>query len=545
MAGDSVLALFETASGAVAAALEIQQALAAAALGQAEDRRMRFRIGLHLGDVLEKPDGSAYGDGVNIAARLQALADPGGVLASEAIRAAVKGDLASQMQPVGERRLKNIAGPVRVFALRAGARRRPRYTRWLVAAALVAVAVAGAWLASGNRSEPPAERPVVAVLPFSNLSGDGRRDYYSDGITEDIIGALGRFPGLLVISHNAARDYRGRPLPEVRKELNARYVVQGSLREAGGRLRAAVELSDAEKGVLLWSERYDGEGAEVFAIQDRIVNSIVSSLQSKLTLFEQQRALAKPTESLEAYDMVLRARSLLLQDTRRTNREARELLERALKLAPDYAEVQTALGEAEVQRALYGWIEDPPQAMRRAEERARRVLASTDVRAHPRAYVLLARIHSNLGEAERALDAAERAIALNPSDAQALFQRGSMLLYIGRIEEAVPALEAAKRFEPRPSLFWLNLSMAYYVAGRYEEALSLTEVLATRFPDDVTLHVNRVAALVQLGRMDEARAGAQRVRELSPLFQVDYMGTRFARAEHTAKLQEGLRKAGL
>jgi len=549
MAGDSVLALFETAAGAVSAALEIQEEIDAVVLAQPPERRMRFRIGLHLGDVLEKADGTAYGDGVNIAARLQALADPGGVLASEAIGAAVKGKASAQMDNLGEKRLKNIAEPVRVFRLRPGVRdARPRW-RWpAAAAAVLALAAGAAWLATTLvQPPPPAERPVVAVLPFANLGGDRGRDYYSDGITEDIIGALGRFPGLRVISYNAVRGYRAAsPSPqEVRRELNARYIVQGSLREAGGKLRASVELSDAEKAVLLWSERYEGEGAEVFAIQDRIVSSIVSSLQSRLAHFEQQRALAKPTESLEAYDLVLQARSLLERDTRSANREARELLGRALARAPEYPEIQTALGEAEVQRALYGWIEDPPQAMQRAAERARRVLASPDVRSHVRAYVLLARVHSNLGETKEALDAAERAIALNPSDATALFQRGSMLLYDGRIDEGIKGLEAARRFEPRPTLFWLNLAVAYNVAGRYEDALSLADVLAARFPDDVFLHANRTAALAQLGRLEEARAAARRVRALSPLFEVENFGTRFANAEHTAKLREGLRMAGL
>ena len=546
MAGDSVLALFETASGAVMAALEIQDAIEAAALAQPAERRMRFRIGLHLGDVLEKPDGTVYGDGVNIAARLQALADPGGVLASEAIHSAVKGRFAVSGRDLGERRLKNIAEPVRVLALRAGARRPRSYTRWIAAAgAVAAIAVGGAWVARQDRPTVESERPVVAVLPFANQSEDRARDYYSDGITGDIIGALGRFPGLLVISHNAVRGYEGRPLPEVRKELNARYIVQGSLREAGGKLRASVELSDAEKGVLLWSEKYEGEGSEVFAIQDKIVGSIVSSLQSRLALVEQQRALSKPTESLEAYDLVLRARSLLEREARRENREARELLERALELDPAYMDILVALGEAEVQRALYGWIQDPREAMRRAEERARRVLASSDERAHASAYVLLARIHSNLGRAEEALEASDRAIALNASDARALFQRGAMLLYIGRIDEAIKGFEAARRFEPRPTLTWLNLVAAYYVAGRYEDALALADVLATRFPEDVFLHVNRSAALAQLGRLDEARAAASRVRALSPMFQVENAGTRFAKPEHTAKLQEGLRKAGL
>ena len=576
MAGDSVLAVFETAVGAVSAALAIQSELNVLADAMPEERRMRFRIGVHLGDVIEKADGTIYGDGVNIAARLQALAESGGVTVSGMVQEAVRDRISASFEDQGEHEVKNIARPVHAYrvdfrahgdAAAFGTAKKvvqpERRRRWRIASAvaLLLAAAIGAWIAIADSasdargslmsvfgyrsSQGLSVRATIAVMPFSNLSGDAKRDYFSDGITEDIISALGRFSGLMVISQNAVRDYKGKTsTPQaLRTELGARYIVQGSIREADGKLRAAVELSDADKGVLLWAERYDGEGTELFAIQDRIVKNIVASLQVRLTQLEQLRVFTKPTESLEAYDLVLRARWLLNQVDRSANREARALLARARDLAPEYAEILTTLGEAELQRALYGWIEDPAEAMRRAEELGKRALASVDPRAHARAHALIAGIYSNLGRFEEALGHAERAVELNASDTTALHRRGGALLYVGRIGEAIAVLETAKRIDP--DLNGLNLAVAYYVAGRYREALAQADVVVARFPGDVALHAIRAAALSQLGNADEARRAADQVRRFSPSFQVEYFGMRFADPKYTAKLHEGLHNAGL
>jgi adenylate cyclase len=569
-AGDSVLALFDVAGGAVSAALEIQQALGAMAQAEPEDRRLRFRIGIHLGDVIEKADGSVYGDGVNIAARLQAEAEPGAVLVSEAVAGAVRGRLAARIEDLGQKRFKNIATPLHVFRVGEGGaatqdqRRHARRVRAATIGALSlllaalgywmseAESVRGArvWLGSALPGRPaqPSERPLIAVLPFVNQSGDAQRDYFCDGVTEDIIAALGRFGGMLVVSQNATRSYKGKTIApqELRAQLGARYVVQGSIRQSGNRLRAAVELSDAEKGLLLWSERYDGEGAELFEIQDRIVNDIASSLQMRLTRLEQDRGFTRPATSLEAYDMVLRARWLLERLDRKSNREARELLARARSLAPDYMEVLTATGEAEVERALYGWIEDPADGMRAGTELARQVLASPDTRAHSRAYALLAKIHGNQGQHLEAAGYAERAIALNPSDAAAIQQRGSALLYAGRIDESIKVLESLRRFDPIPNAAHsLNLGWAYYVAQKHQEALAIGDGLAARYPRDSAAQALRAATLAQLNRLDDARAASEAVRRLSPGYQVANSGTRFANPELAEKVREGLRKAGL
>jgi TolB-like protein/Flp pilus assembly protein TadD len=570
MAGDSVLAVFETAIGAVSAALAIQKELESSADTTSKDRCMRFRIGVHLGDVIEKADGTIYGDGVNIAARLQALAEPGGVTVSGMVQETVRDRIAASFEDKGEHAVKNIARPVHVFRVVGGVTGkvvRPRHRQaWRVVAplALLLAISIGAWIANADLandarawfaslvgkkpSQASSARATIAVMPFANQSGDAKRDYFSDGITEDVINALGRFSGVMIMSRNAVQAYKGRPVTsaEISRELGVRYIAQGSVRQADGKLRVVVELSDAEKGAQLWSERYEGAGADVFEIQDRIVKNIVGALAVNLTRIEQQRVFTKPTDSLEAYDLVLRARSLLDLSERSANREARDLLARAQKVSPEYAEIYTALCEAEFQRALYGWIEDAAEAMRRAEELCKRALASTDQHAHARAHALTAAIYANQERFEEALSHTERAIELNASDSRALYGRGSTLLSVGRIDEAIAAMETAKRFEPHPSAgAGLYLAIAYYVAGRYREALAQADALLTRTPHHVALNAMRAAALAQLGNADEARQAADQVRRFSPLFEVENFGTRFVNKEITAKLHDGLRKAGL
>jgi len=401
-------------------------------------------------------------------------------------------------------------------------------------------------LAADTRSASTASIPVVAILPLANLSGDPKRDHFSAGVTEDLIEALGRFSGVRVLSRNAVQQLRAStpPPPAIREAVGADYVLQGSLREANGKVRVAVELSDTATGMLLWAERYDGEGAQVFEIQDRIARNIVGSLHVRLTRLEQARVFTKPTESLDAYDLVLRARALLEEDGRAANREARELLSRAEKLAPDYAEIFVTFAQAEIQRAHYGWIEDPAEGLRRAEMHATRALASPDQRAHARAHSLIALSYGYQNRFEEALRHTEQALELNPSDSMALYRHGSALLFLGRLDEAIAAMETAKRYEP-PAGTRINLSLAYYVAGRYPQALADVDGLLAHAPHLATLHAIRAATLAQLGRLEEAREAAGEVRRLSPLFRVMQYGAHFANPAHTEKIREGLRVAGL
>ena len=387
--------------------------------------------------------------------------------------------------------------------------------------------------------------PMIAVLPLSNLSGDAKRDYFTDGLTEDIISALGRFSALRVMSRNAVEPYKTRPAtPQaLRSELGARYVVKGSVREGDGRLRVAIELSDTEQGSVLWSDRYEGEGREVFEIQDRIVKNIVGALAVKLTRLERERASLKPVESLEAYDLVLRARELTYRVTRETNRHARVLLARAVELAPNYGEAYVTLAHAEYRRADQGWMENPEEGMRRMEAYARRALSLEDTGAHARAHAQLARVYLHSGNLDQALAEANLAVELNPSDPVAQYSLGGMLVWLGRLEEGVAVLETASRFDP--TIDNLMLPLGYYLLGRYPEALASADGRIARTPEVVFLQAVRAATLGQMGRADEARSTVAQVRRMAPFAEVERFGANLRNPDHAAKFHEGLRKAGL
>ncbi len=579
MAGDSVLAVFETATGAVSAALAIQKDLKSLADATPEDRRMRFRIGVHLGDVIEKADGTIYGDGVNIAARLQALAEPGGVTVSGMVQETVRDRIAATFEDQGEHAVKNIARPVHVYRVYPGAHgviaacpaiekivqpKRRWALRILTWAALLFAMAIGAWIAVADSardarvwlashaglksSQAPSARATIAVLPFANQSGDAGRDYFSDGITEDIINALGRFSGLMVMARNAVQTYKGRAtLPaEISRDLGVRYLVQGSVRQSDGTLRVAVELSDAEKGVLLWSERFEGTGQQVFEIQDQIVKNIVGALAVKLTNLELQRVFSKRTDSLEAYDLVLRARTPYNRLERTSNRQARDLLAQALNLAPNYAAAYVAMAEAEIQRVDFGWVEDAEESLKRSETLALKALAIDDPGAHAGAHGVLGHVYSLQGKNDQALAEANRALELNTSAAAAYASRGAVLLWLGRIDESIASTETALRFDPQlRSSVTFNLALGYYMAGRYRDAAVTADRVLIKSPDLFHFHVIRAMASAELGDTDGVRQAVDQVRHLSPFFRAETYGTRFASRGDREKVQRGLRKAGL
>jgi TolB-like protein/DNA-binding winged helix-turn-helix (wHTH) protein/Flp pilus assembly protein TadD len=403
---------------------------------------------------------------------------------------------------------------------------------------------------NGNRAATGDPWPIVAVLPLSNQSGGPNRDYFSDGLTEDIINALGVFSGLRVISRNSVEPFKTRPAtPQtIKSELGARYIVKGSVRESEGKLRVAVELSDADRGIVLWSDRQEGEGKDIFAFQDRIVKNIVGALAIKVTRLEEQRALAKPPETLEAYDLVLRARALVVSSNRVANRQARALLAKAVELAPHYGEAYVNLAAAEIQRSLdFGWTEDPAGSAQRAEQYAQRALAIDEPGAHARAHGQLGVIYSAQGKFEEALAEADRAIEINPSDALALDMRGIALMWHGRIEEAIASMETAQRFNPagRGAGSDFSHALAYYTATRYRESLAAADAALRRYPETSFLYAIRAAALAQLGKLEEAHAAATEVMRLEPFFHSADFGNRFSDPRYAALLQEGLHKAGL
>jgi TolB-like protein/class 3 adenylate cyclase len=551
--GDSILAEFPSVVAAVQCAIDLQRRLAELDAGVPPARRMQFRMGISLGDVLVDADG-IYGDGVNIAARMESACDPGGVALSASAHEQVRGKLPLRFVDRGEQQVKNIERPVRIYAIDLGSgarRRRMPGRRGLIAAAIALAVAIGAVLTAPDLARKlghPAEAPAatLAVLPFANQSGDASREYFSDGVTEDIINALGRFSEMRVMSHAAVQPYKAARIPpeQIGRELGARYLVQGSVRVAGERLRVGVELSEASSGRLLWSERYDAAGKEMFEIQDRIARNVAGALAARVTGLEQERAAAKPPDSLEAYDLVLRARALLARADRVGNREARALLARALQVEPRYAEAYAWLAEAEIQRAAYGWTEIPEEALRRTEEHARAALAINDPRGNARAHSVLGALYSFTGNLQAALAESDRAIALNPSDAYTHTQRGGVLLWLGHIEESIKASETARWFEPRLTSFRaFNLAVAYLLAGRADAAAAVCDSYLG--VERAELLAACAAAFAEAGQADKARAAAAETKRVQPFFDVQSFGGRFVDAALAEKIRQGMRKAGL
>lgn len=572
--GDGLLIEFASVVEAVRCAAEIRDEVAQRCSHQSSERRIQLRIGVNLGDVVVE-SGDIFGDGVNIAARLEAIAEPNSIYISQAARDQLDGKLQILLEDLGERHLKNIARPVRVYRVGdgvvAGSRSRPAPTRRrrrtlaIAVTAAVLVIAGGSWLWSefGESGRPrtasvsPADsgtgaerlrakgRTPIAVLPFANL-GDDEKNYFSDGLTEEIITALGRFSSLSVLARNAVMPYKGTsqsPLA-IARALGVRYVVEGSVRRTQKQVRVSVQLSDPEQGRVLWAQQFDSELGELFAMQDEITRRIVGVLAVRLTRAEQERVSRKATDNLEAHDMVLRGRALMLDEGRRANVEARALFQRAIELDPGYGEAHVGLGFTYIVAALRGWIADPDDALRRAEAAARKAIQSDDRNAG--AYALLGRVLSMRQQYDSAEAALRRALELNPSDSTAYSGLGDVLLYSGAIGAAIEALETALAFDPSPQPGMIvALPLAYYLQGRYRDSINFVEGKLGRHAEDNFVYVVLAMAYAQSGQADDARASADLARLRNPVFDPRQFGTRFRDPAHQAKVREGLRKAGL
>ena len=567
-AGDSVLADFASIVEALSCAIDIQRTLHEHNAALPPEHRLEFRIGVNLGDVIVDGD-DIYGDGVNVAARLQQLAEPGGILVSRTVHDHVRGKLDLAFEPLGEQRVKNIPEPVAVFRVRLDgprpapepSRRLPRRAKrvWLAAAVLLLLAVvaAGVWFTRGSLvTEHPGERaavadpvmttmPVVAVLPFANQSGDPGQEYFSDGITEDLIAALGRFSSLRVVSRGTTFAYKGQTVDPMRigRELGARYVIEGSARKVGDRVRVSAQLTDARGGLLLWSEQYEQDLADVFAVQDAIVQRLVGALAVKLTRVEQERAAAKPPGDLAAYDYVLRGRERLARRTRAANAEARELFQRAIELDPRYAAAHVGLGRTYTEDMLFGWTEWPGRALESAEELARKAVELDADEAG--GYVLLSLVHElgrrwDLAEAE-----IDRAVELNPGDAEVRALRGAVHLDRGRLDAAIRELETVLSFDPLSDPAWDDLGMAYYLAGRPGDAVAILERNLGRKPDRVMAWAVLAAASAELGLEPRSRDAVARVLRLNPFFASEHLAALYEQPDQREHLTAGLRRAGL
>jgi adenylate cyclase len=571
-AGDSWLADFTSVVDAVSCAVQMQRAVRVINDPIPVRRRLELRIGVNLGDVIVDSDG-IFGDGVNIAVRLEAFAQPGTVCISQTVYDQVKNKLNLAYRPLGSHRVKNISEPVRVYAVGVPAVVPPQRRGWrprAAAAGAAALMVAGfaAWVLStgvgrelfglGAATKPvdvaslaaPARlagRPSVAVLPFKNLSSDPSQDYFSDGITEDVITALGRFSNLLVIAKSASfpfKDSKASPA-EIGRLLDARYLLEGSIRRAGNRVRVSAELTEATTGRHVWSESYDAEVDDIFAVQDDIAKRVVGVAAVKLTRFEQERALAKPTSSLAAYECVLRGRDSLSHATRDDNDKASELFQRAIDLDPNYAEAYAALGGSYYEAVVSGWSQFREDELERAKTLAHKALALDP--GTTRAYRLLANIDLFSKRYDLALEQTDRALEINPSDADNYAQRGSILVWAGRAEEGLPWLEGALRFDRTNGWAASQLCMAYYFVRRYSEGVDACDRALTRDPGRNTqmrTHPMLAAAYAQLGRQQDADGERAIVAHLWPFFDARIFAAQFGTQEARDQMLDGLKRAG-
>jgi len=571
-AGDSLLADFSSVVDALNCAVEMQRAARAINDPLAPDRRLELRIGVNLGDVIIDGD-NIFGDGVNIAARLEALAQPGTVCISHTVYEQVRNKLDLDYRPLGSHRVKNIAEPIRAYAVGVpAAAPRPRKGRRLLVAAagaaalIVAGLVAWAFHAGAGRellglvaapktvevaslATPArlAERPSVAVVPFKNLSDDRNQDYFSDGITEDVITALGRFSNLLVIAKSASFPFKGSNAPpaEIGRLLDARYLLAGSVRRAGDRLRVNAELTEAVTGLHVWSETYDAEVKEIFAVQDDIARRVVGAAAVKLTRFERERVLTKPTENLAAYEYVLRGREFLSHASRDKNDEAAALFQRAIDLDPNYAAAYAALGGSHFEAVVSGWTEFRQEELEQAETLAQKALALDSTTTS--AYRLLAIINMYKRRYDLAMGQIDHALEINPNEADSYQIRGTVLVWAGKAAEGLPWLEGALRFDRAQSNTALNLCIAYYFLGRYREAVEAGDRVLTRNPGRNIALLGRpvlAAAYAQMGRDQDAEGERAIVARLSPFFDAQRFAAQFGTQPARDHLLEGLKKAG-
>lgn len=527
MAGDSVLAVFETAAGAVQAALSIQKEIDLSGENVPGERRMRFRIGIHLGDVIEKGDGTVYGDGVNIAARLEGLAEPGGITVSDSVRIAVKGKVAAGFEDQGEQQVKNIPDPVRAHRVR------PEGS-------------AAAAPAAGEADLPLPDKPSIAVLPFNNMSGDAEQEYFADGITEDIITELSRISGMLVIARNSTFVFKKQAVDvkEVARRLGVRHVLEGSVRKAGKRVRISAQLIDATTGGHCWAERFDRDLEDIFAVQDEVTQRIVAELKVKLTPAERSGRAPRGKVNPEAYDYMMRARACLMQFAPEAANEARGLIQRALEIDPGFATAYALLALLHSTEYVNGWTQAPDHVAQ-GMTFARRALEldAEDPVAH-QAMAVIALWQKDYGAAEQA---ARRATELAPSYSGGFISVGQVLDFTGQHGAAIEAFEQALRLDPGFDLILHFIGRAQLGMGRHAEAEQSFKRRLIRNPHSDMTRAYLASLYGATGRADEARRLWAELMEINPKFSVEHL-RRVLPYKDPAWFESfagGLRQAGL
>jgi adenylate cyclase len=537
--GDNLLAEFPSVVDAVQCALAVQKEFQSRNESLPENRRMRFRIGINLGDVIEE-EGRLYGDGVNITARLEALADPGGICVSKTAFDHIESKLPLGYEYLGQQTVKNITRPVGAYKV--------------IMEASVTEREDGPGLDGGMAPAPAQatiplpDKPSIVVLPFSNMSNDPEQEYFSDGMTEDLITDLSKVSGLFVIARNSAFTYKGKAVKArtVGRDLGVRYVLEGSVRKAMNRVRITAQLIDATTEGHLWAERFDRDLDDIFSVQDEVTEKIVSSLAVKLTENERSLLIAKGqhTKNMDAYDIYLRALEFFYRFTEKTNRQAREMFEKAIRLDPDYAQPQAMLAGTYLMEWKFGWSLDPKSV----EEAERWSSASLELDPTvPETHEVLAEVYLWKGEHQEAISEFQKAVSISPNDANFIAGLGAALTWSGEYEEGLSLVKKAIRLNPlHPAYYPWYLGHAYYLLGRHEEAVEMFERAFGLNPDWWPSHVFSAICFVEMGRIGDARASVEKVFEAQPTFSVEHWEANmpYRKQGDLDRWAKGLRKAG-
>jgi adenylate cyclase len=524
--GDGLLVEFHSIVDAVLCAAEIQRRMARRNADVAPEGWMQFRIGINLGDIIFEND-DIFGDGVNIAARLETLAEPGGICVSGAVRDQIGQRLEDiEFEDIGDQSVKNIARPIRVFRVRfeSSATAPPK---------------------AKDDGATTSKKPSIAVLPLANMSGDPEQDFFADGLTEDIITELSRFHDLLVISRNSTFVYKGKAVKvqDVAREFGVDYVLEGSVRKAGGRVRVTVQLIDAETDRHIWAERYDRDLADIFAIQDEMTRAIVAILPGRVEAATHDRAKRKPTDNMAAYECVLAAKLLHHRSNRDDNAQALHLLDRALALDPDYAHAHAWKACVLGQTWVYNWCADRETTLLQLASELEITLALDDNDSD--VHRILAALNLNRDDHDKAAYHQERALALNPNYDLVVVQQGELLTWLGQPDEGIDWIKKAMRLNPyHPERFWSHLGRACYCAEKYTEA---AEAFSRITRPDHTQHAFLAATFAQMGNAAAASAHAAEVLKREPTFSVaDHLATQhYKREADRLRYETGLLKAGL
>jgi adenylate cyclase len=574
--GDNVLAEFVSVVDAVECSVEIQKELKTRNAELPENRRMEFRIGVNLGDVIEDEE-QILGDGVNIAARLESLSEAGGICISGAAYDQIKNKLTLGYEYHGKQIVKNISEPVRVYRILTEPKALSAMSRWKrvglnywkrihpvfkILIALVAAAnVVWQFYPHLRPSRPSVEgvskekmalslpdKPSIAVLPFVNMSGDPKQEFFSDGITEDIITALSKLPMLFVIARNSTFTYKGKPVKvkQISEELGVQYVLEGSVQTSANRVRITAQLIDALTGHHIWAERYDRDLKDIFALQDEVTSNILRAMQVKITEGEQALHRDKGIRNLNCYLKLLEGQNYSNRFDIEGNNLARRMGEEALVMCPESSTAYHLLAATHMMDYWYGSSKSPQESIEKAIELAQKAIALDDAYANP--HGLLSFLYSIKREHANAIAEGERAVALDPNGADVNAWYGLSLTFAGKPEEAIPLFQKAIRLNPfGPSWYFFNLGNALGNTGRFEEAVSAYKKALQRSPDNLLAHVLLAATYSRMGLEKEARAEAAEVLRINPKFSLDYFVKTLPYKDQSEidKVVNAMRKAGL